>query len=176
MFNIRQTRQEIIKLLKQSNREGIDQLIAWLCDTDFFISPAAVNHHSNFRGGLAAHSLSVYKILCKFNEMANTQLPDDILIVAGLLHDVCKIGIYRKKLFGYKHRDDFPVGHGDKSIMLLQQFIQLKGAELYLIRFHMGPFDASFRHYERDAQRCCPSVRLLYLADSFSAFFKEVRR
>ena len=55
----RRTRSEIITLLKGTNRKGIDAVCQYLVDSDYF-SARCYSHH-RFNGGLAVHSLGVYK-------------------------------------------------------------------------------------------------------------------
>ena len=73
-------KEEVIKLLKETNREGMDKLIEFLENSDFFEAPASTRYHGNFKGGLLEHSMKVYEIfkekikihrhncLCIFNQ------------------------------------------------------------------------------------------------------------
>ena len=55
-------RTEIINLLRSTGRAGIDKVIAWLdSEPSFYEASAARIHHDNVRGGLASHSLKVYR-------------------------------------------------------------------------------------------------------------------
>ena len=56
-------KEEFIKLLKETNREGMDKLIEFLENSDFFEAPASTRYHGNFKGGLVEHSMKVYEIL-----------------------------------------------------------------------------------------------------------------
>ena len=47
-------------LLKSTNREGIENVIKWLDETDFKFAPASTQYHSSEKGGLLKHSLNVY--------------------------------------------------------------------------------------------------------------------
>jgi len=38
----------------------------------------------------------------------------------------------------YEVRDTIPLGHGEKSVILIQTFMKLKATELFAIRWHMG--------------------------------------
>ena len=119
-------RECFIEELRKINREDcdIDGLIAYLDAHDFFTSPATTQYHSAFAGGLALHSLQVYKNLCDLvNVFATKEIPnpdyvplverdpnatyedvpptlrvpaynEDSLIILGLLHDVGKAGMY----------------------------------------------------------------------------------
>lgn len=80
-----------------SGREGMQDLITFLKKTDFFTAPASIKHHDNSEGGLAAHSLKVWRILKDKVAYFKLNIPEDSVIITGLLHDVCKIGYYQKK-------------------------------------------------------------------------------
>lgn len=56
-------KERFIELLRSTKREGIEELIAWLETTDFYIAPASTRFHGNYEGGLLEHSLNVYDLL-----------------------------------------------------------------------------------------------------------------
>lgn len=131
----------------------MDQLIDWLEKSDFFTAPASTRFHSNFEGGLAEHSYLVYQLLDMKNVTFNLGLSKETIIITSLLHDICKVNFYEKQIKWrkdknnkwesyetYGYNDTFPVGHGEKSVIVLQRFIELTDIEVYLIRFHMGAF------------------------------------
>ena len=39
---------------------------------------------------------------------------------------------------GYTTDDKIPYGHGEKSVMMIEEYIRLKPVERYAIRWHMG--------------------------------------
>ena len=138
-------KEEFIELLKQTNREGIEDLIDFLNKTDFFEAPASTRFHGCFKGGLLEHSIKVYEIL-----KTKTEDSDSVKIVA-LLHDVCKANYYKvdyrnakneqgvwEKVPYYAVDDTIPYGHGEKSVMMISEFIKLTPEERYAIRWHMG--------------------------------------
>lgn len=91
-------KETILELLNSCRREGMTELIAWLCDeTDYFTAPASTKYHGNYEGGLAAHSLNVYDSLVviyeQFAKKEDVADPESLIIVA-LLHDLCKIDYY----------------------------------------------------------------------------------
>ena len=66
------------------------------------------------------------------------------LIIIALLHDICKTNYYKvdyrnaKNSFGewekvpyYTVDDTIPYGHGEKSVMLISEFVKLTKEELY---------------------------------------------
>jgi hypothetical protein len=138
-------KEEFINLLKQTNREGMDKLIEFLERTDFFEAPASTRFHGCFKGGLLEHSLKVYEIL-----KTKTEDSASVKIIA-LLHDVCKANFYKvdyrnakneqgvwEKVPYYTVDDTIPYGHGEKSVMMISEFIKLTPEERYAIRWHMG--------------------------------------
>ena len=63
------------------------------------------------------------------------------------MHDLCKIDAYRnipvpKGAAGqYEATRSFPVGHGEKSVILILQYMKLTKEEILAIRWHMGQYD-----------------------------------
>lgn len=228
MVNIKEA---ILAALSGIDRVGIDALITWLKGSDFFTAPASTNFHGNYEGGLAEHSWNVYDLLIKKNEQFQTQYLTDTLTICGLLHDLCKVGIYKiapdpatdaqlarlekecrkfkhkfptfldkqyaSNLIGwyvngaegqrpeyqqtYKVEDDFPVGHGEKSVILAQQFISLSSEEILAIRWHMAAFDAGI-HFNfpsgfafRNASNNIPLVTMLFTADTEASNIIEAK-
>jgi len=71
----------------------------------------------------------------------------------------------------YKVQDQFPMGHGEKSVSILQDYIWLNPEEKLAIRWHMGMTEAG-THFDypagypfRSAQKGVPLVTLLHTAD-----------
>ena len=87
------------ELLRSTNRDGIEELISYLeTKTDFKDSPASTKYHGSFKGGLCEHSLAVYNILRRLNEVYKEYngegIQDDSIIIASLLHDISKVNTY----------------------------------------------------------------------------------
>jgi hypothetical protein len=168
MKKIRTTQEVIKDLLRSTNRPGIDELINWLDESDFFTAPASTIYHGSYAGGLADHSLNVCRVLdnlaCNFEYDfgygGGIQVPsiqDDSVIIVGLLHDVCKVNTYVEGTRNVKNPDTgkwdvvpcykreplLAMGHGGKSIFILQQFITLTVEEAEAIFWHMGAYDIS---------------------------------
>lgn len=163
-------KEQFIQLLKSTEREGIEDVISELEENGFFKAPASMNHHLNYDGGLLEHSLNVYKCAIMLRDQMEIlqpgikkECPDDSVIIASLLHDVCKSSIYKPAMkkkrnnFGvwedvpgyeYNHKD-FPIGHGEKSvIMLLAMGLQMTDEEMLAIRWHMHVWDLPLQSYE----------------------------
>lgn len=148
------------------HREGLDKVLAYLEKSDFYTAPSSTRFHLNEDGGLCLHSMNVFEAACKiYNEMAKPAIvngtspfTEDVsmesIAIATLFHDLCKIKLYHKterwkkddknrwvSYPGYEVKDDFPLGHGEKSCLMLSWYMRLKPEEMLAIRWHMGMFD-----------------------------------
>lgn len=193
-------KEEFIELLHSTERDGVDDVIEGLEGMGFFIAPASANHHLNIEGGLLLHSLNTCKAALMVWEGMKALEPGlvkevgrDSVIIASLLHDVCKSDIYvrsvkkRKNALGmwedcegYKVTyKKFPMGHGEKSvILLLCNGLEMTDDEMLAIRWHMGAWGINMNSYED--QRCYDTSRKLYplvaiiqAADSLAASIME---
>lgn len=184
---IQANRERIISLLLSTERKGIDKLVAWLEQTDFFTAPASTKYHLHCRGGLARHSLNVYERLKAKTYSGLIDIKEDTVIITALLHDICKANFYKiqkrnKKIDGqwqeveeWGVEDKLPIGHGDKSCYIIQSCIRISPEEYAMIRFHMGresdgnndPFSKAAAHF--------PAVCAIHTADMESAFIIESR-
>ena len=146
-------KEEFLALLRNTNREGVDKLIEFIEKSDFFKAPASTRFHGSYEGGLLEHSMKVYEILV--DKVKNSVIPIEVseesLIIIALLHDICKVNFYKvdyrnaKNAFGewekvpyYTVEDTIPYGHGEKSVMMITEYMKLTVEEKYCIRWHMG--------------------------------------
>lgn len=195
---------EFITLLQSTGRPGIDNLINWLeTGTDFFVAPASQGYHGCFPGGLLSHSLNVYHAAVKFRDLyRDLALPnknvdsikDDQLIIATLLHDLCKTNIYKetvkfykddnnqwKKYMSYTLEDQLPWGHGAKSCLLIQHFMFLENEIIAPIMWHMAALDNAITNpgnkYEylpmMQSIETIPLTIILQQADMAASFMME---
>lgn len=175
-------KEEFIALLKQVDREGMDNLIDFLNRSDFFEAPASTRFHGCYKGGLLEHSMKVYEIL-----KTKTEDSDSVKIIA-LLHDICKANFYKvdyrnakneqgvwEKVPYYTVDDTIPYGHGEKSVMMLSEFIKLTPEERYAIRWHMG-FTEPKELYTTigQAYKKYPVALLVHEADLEATYFYDV--
>jgi len=178
--------------LKLVYRPGINALADYLETTDFFTAPASTNHHGAHAGGLCEHSLMVLKHLRIINSGHGVLLDPDSVVLAALLHDVCKVNYYKETTRNVKNEqtgkweqipyytisDAFPLGNGEKSAFVVGRYIELQEDELLAIRWHMGGFDESARGGYAATQ--CMSVAMkkhplavaLHLADMAASYFE----
>ena len=177
------------KLLQSTGREGVHEVIEFLRKTDFYTAPASSKFHSNYQNGLLDHSLVVYVLADKYKDLVLSEKPelsdkisDDRIIIASLLHDVCKSCMYipakrwKKdssnnwiEYQGYEINDTFPIGHGEKSVIMLQNIgLVMNPDEMLAIRYHMGFFDDSgsnLKNAQYSAIKMTPLVPILQMAD-----------
>jgi len=184
-------KEQFLELLKAIDREGMDKLIEFIEEkTDFFTAPASTRFHGSYEGGLLEHSLKVYEILKDKvrNLPIELNVSDETLKIVSLLHDICKVNFYKvdyrnaKNSFGewekvpyYTIEDTIPYGHGEKSVMMLTEYIKLTSEEKYCIRWHMG-FSEPKEVYTTlgKAFEKYPLALLLYEADLESTYFFSI--
>jgi hypothetical protein len=137
--------------IKQKIKEVLDdKTFTYLERIGYFTSPASAGRHLAINGGLALHSYNVYIVLLDIVHKYNIDITDKEVASIALLHDVCKSNCYIDNVLTsgkvseakpYKFNDTLPLGHGDKSvIMLLQEGIELTDKEMMCIRYHMGDY------------------------------------
>jgi hypothetical protein len=138
----------IISLLQCTRRNNIDKVIAYLHDQYFFDSKNDSRgnddnrSHHYWYGGLAQHSYGVYRNALAIAKERHANVRVESLIIAGLLHDICKA---HHILSGDKivKRPIHYYGHGKRSIFLLGDKpcgLSLHEDERIAIRCHMWKF------------------------------------
>ena len=176
---IEKNKKTILNLLTKVQRPGFKELIKFLEASDYFTAPASTKYHLCCDGGLAQHSLNVARLFDKKCKDFKINISNDSIILCGLLHDFCKIDFYKKnkkwvKEKGSWHEEEVwgfeetqPLGHGAKSVILLQNFIKLTLQEQTLIRWHMGFFELGQdeKKYYFSALKQFPETILLHTAD-----------
>ena len=183
-------KEEFLNLLKSVNREGMDDLINFIEKSDFFKAPASTRFHGSYEGGLLEHSMKVYEILKHkvANAVIDIDIPEESLILIALLHDICKVNFYKtdyrnaknergewEKVPYYTVDDTIPYGHGEKSVMMITEYIKLTVEEKYAIRWHMG-FTEPKEVYTTlgQAYKKYPIALLMHEADLESTYFYDI--
>ncbi|WP_110953684.1 HD domain-containing protein [Anaerosinus massiliensis] len=186
-------KEKFLSLLRSTNRDGIENFINYLENqTDFFTAPASTKYHGAYEGGLLEHSLDVYDHMSKLCHMYEL---DDIseasVIITSLLHDICKVNFYKidyrnrknekgvwEQVAFYRIDDTVPLGHGEKSVIMLQQFIALTLDEIMAIRWHMGSFSGSDYTTTQSLSKAMEQhriVTLLHMADLAAGYLDNRR-
>lgn len=183
-------------------RDGAASMLYWLdSKTDFFTAPASSKYHLAQPGGLVIHSLNVWRRLREITvrDLTDRDAPgvrhlseaeEETVAILGLLHDVCKTGVYHQETkrrknpdtekwedyLGYTFRDPFPLGHGEKSLFLITRHMALTEEEAMAIRWHMGAYDDAVKGGSRsmvEAMNLSPWVWRLQEADMCAAWIDE---
>ena len=138
---IKTNRNEIIRLLTSTKRKGVGSVLEYLDSSGFFEAPSSIDRHHNWRGGLAQHSLGVCNIAIEFGR----ELPLDSVIIAGLLHDICKAAkLYYDENNVIRRKNTHIKGHGYRSAKRLEICgLELTEKERLAIRWHMGGHHAT---------------------------------
>lgn len=188
---LKDTKSEIIKLLRSTNRDGIIKLITWMEMDGFFTAPCSGGNHLAVEGGLAEHSLNVYGImrndyLTKYPSDNTEEMLKSIAICA-LLHDLGKMGDYGKP--GYVenilkngkqseskpyeiNKDLIPVDHEIRSVNIASKFIALTEDEYLAILWHNGLY-GSFKYQIPGKET--KLYMLLHFADMWCSRVVEIK-
>lgn len=162
-----------------------EELMQFIDESDFKTAPASTRFHGNYDGGLCEHSLGVLKSLRYFAPLSYGLYTEEQLVRSALLHDICKIGIYKQELRNRKNDkgqwekypvwtvdDPYPAGHGSKSVALAFEYgTKLTRDEVMAISHHMGPYNLSGSDLQTygKATDMCPLVLLVHWADESEA-------
>ena len=191
------SKEEFIEIFTSCiTRDGADKLLDFLeHKCDFFTAPASARYHGAYEGGLCDHSLNVYHCLVDYlqrervQELYGLEYSDESIAIVALLHDLCKIGCYKKGTRNVKDEsgkwqtvptytfdDPLPYGHGEKSVYIANGYIRLNREEAMAIRWHMGGFDESGPEDNRtvgQALQRYPLAFALATADMEASYFLE---
>ncbi len=174
-------------------REGADKLLDYLVNSsDFFTAPASARFHSSYEGGLVDHSLNVYECLTSYlhaprtSELMGTSYNEESIAIVSLLHDLCKIGVYKKgfrnvkdekgtwqRVDTFEYDDQLPYGHGEKSVYIISGYMRLTREEAFAIRYHMGYSSTEDPRNVSAAFEMFPLAFALSTADSEATYFLE---
>ena len=122
----------------------VKKMAEQLYDLGFFTAPASTRFHGAYPGGLFDHSLNVTTALLELTRRLGLKWERrESPYLVGMLHDLCKCHMYIiKEGGGYEYNKDLYLpGHGDRSVILAQQYVVLTEEEILCIRWHMGAFD-----------------------------------
>lgn len=78
-------------------------------------------------------------------------MSEESIALCALFHDLCKVDIYKTEMRNKKNaqgqweqvpfytiEDAFPVGHGSKSVYIMNRYLKLTDIETAAIAYHMG--------------------------------------
>ena len=179
-------------------RDGVNKLMNYIRNSDMYTAPASTRFHLSVAGGLLQHSLNVldafresmrknddgtYSYMVAGKNVAT--ITEESLVVMALLHDICKTNFYTVVMKWRKDKsnkweqyetfevdDKVPYGHGEKSVMMIEEFMKLKPEERYAIRWHMGYTESDTLSLNNAIDKY-PIIWALHSADTKASHFME---
>ena len=195
MPNVKELKDKFVEIYQQNiTRPGSDKLLNYLLseNSDFFVAPASTRYHGAYEGGLCEHSIHVYECLKDYLERARVKdeygldYPDESIAISSLLHDLCKVNLYRvsyrnkkndegvwEKVPFYEFHDTLPYGHGEKSVYIVSSYMRLTREEAMAIRWHMGFSGEENVNTIGKALEMYPLALACHIADMESTFYIE---
>ena len=178
-------------------RDGVEKLMAFIRKSDMYAAPASTRFHLSVTGGLLQHSLNVLDAL-RANLTQNddgtytydvagvpvARVTEENVIIMALLHDICKTYFYTTEIRNRKVNgkweqyeafavdDKIPYGHGEKSVMMIEEYMKLQPVERYAIRWHMGYTEADSLSLNNAIDKY-PMIWALHSADTQASHFME---
>lgn len=187
--------ERFIKIYKENiKREGADKLLEYLLSpqSDFFTAPASARFHLSQEGGLVEHSVNVYEALKGYLESPRAKetygfdYSDESIAIVSLLHDLCKVNVYKKgyrnvkdekgawqRVDTFEYDDKLPYGHGEKSVYIITGYMKLTREEAFAIRYHMGYSSTEDERNVSAAFEMFPLAFALSTADSEATYYVE---
>lgn len=183
MINVKENKKKFKEMAAEINRPGMDKLMTWLEQTDFFDAPASTKYHGSEAGGLCQHSLNVATRIVQLHDLLCPGMyPKSVLYLVSLFHDICKCNCYTPDSRNVKdpttgkwrsipcyswNEQDLYGGHGSKSVYFIQDCIHLDLCEAAAIKCHMGFADTTPNQVRAISQvyEHNPLAFLLHMAD-----------
>lgn len=179
---------------QEIKRAGADKLLEFLFSkaSDFETAPASTRYHGSHPGGLLEHSLNVYDSLTDYlarprvQQLYGLSVSRETVAIVSLLHDLCKVNCYQERrrkvrdasgdwqnITVYEFEDRLPYGHGEKSVLLISDYMKLTREEAFAIRYHMGFTGPEEKRTIGEVFERYPLALALFTADMESTFCLE---
>lgn len=199
MLTVEESKAYVVKNLKATKREGINDLLEYMEQIGFFTAPASGGNHLCCEGGLVVHTANVMQMAEKFGKIvfgADYKNVRNSLRIAAGLHDLGKCGregrpYYTENLVKdgrptkadpvqkYKRSDSKPyainkdlchIDHPLRSVELAARYIDLTEEEEHAIFYHDGLYGSLA--YDLKGHET-PLQTCLHFADYWCAQFIE---
>ena len=168
---------KFISDLKETGKKGIEDLLAYLEEVDFYEKPASIRHHLNRTGGLLEHTENVKREYLKLNEETNAGIPRENIIIQASVHDL-------EKCFSYTSKMQHTITQGQNNFLRslvrdnmelynnfgLDKFVEDKE---FIISKEISCF--SFQHIQNQI-RSLPSIMLIQTKNSSKNKLKQRNR
>ena len=192
-------REEFLSILNGVKKYDVKKLLDYLDKSGFFYRPSSPNKHHNFPGGLAEHSLGVYRIVEAWNTMSRDQrtnselyqrflqdkqfdcnifegtMDADDMAIAALCHDLCKAERYYFRGRAICLHREASNAHSSLSVRRLKEngFSSPECEELLLaVETHMRLFTKPNNQREKESRtkgRSSMLAILIWAADKLDA-------
>ena len=146
-----------------------------LDELGFFTAPASTKYHGAYEGGLFDHSLATAQALVNLTDkLGLSWRTKESARIVGMYHDLCKCDNYviDVETGKYKYNPDTILdGHGTKSVIITQKYIELTDEEIACIRWHMGAYETDTKlwdYYGRAIEKY-PNVLYTHTADMIAS-------
>lgn len=174
------------------HRKGLENLLTYLNNSDFYIAPCSGRYHGSYPGALVEHSLNVYQEFWNIAPLygfhpSNIEHVESSAIVC-LFHDLCKIDFYEPYTRNVKNADTgiweqvqeyrskgatALASHGACSAFRVMQFMPLTETEFSAILHHMGAWDKSTYSNPGEVYAHNILAWLLHVADESATYIKN---
>ena len=177
-------KETIEAMLRDTKRDGIDELIEHMNKIGFFEAPASTKYHGAYNGALAEHSLNVAQCAYDIASALDYDYAEEYynsINICALLHDLGKAGQFGKPLYidnvlksgklseaqPYKHNPDLmDLPHEVTSVIEIQKYIYLTEEEQRAIAWHNGLYGA-FRYDIQGKET--PLYMIIHFADMWAS-------
>ena len=173
MSKVTELKDKFVEIYTENiKRPGSEKLLNYLLSesSDFFVAPASTRYHGAYEGGLCEHSIHVYECLKSYLERErvkedyNMEYSDESIAIVSLLHDICKVNLYRVSYRNAKN---------EKSVYIVSSYMRLTREEAMAIRWHMGFSGEENKNSIGLALEMYPLALATHIADMESTFYIE---
>ncbi len=171
------------ELLESINDPDLSRLGKLIFEKDQFIkeftrSPAGMKWHHSYLGGLLEHSVEVAEI-CNFVAERHPDLNRDLLVLAGLLHDVGKIREYSVTTmidFTDEGRLEGHIVMGERFVRNMCDRVDNFPGKLKMILSHLMLSHQGLKEFSSPVVPMIPEGFVLYYADEIDSKLNALGR
>jgi len=171
------------ELVNSISDPDLSRLALLIFDSENFMkqytrAPGGTKWHHPYLGGLLEHSVSVTRI-CDFVASLHPELNRDLLVLAGLLHDVGKIREFAvSTLIEYSDEGRLE-GHivmGDRFVRNMCDRVENFPPNLRMLLSHLMLSHQGFKEFSTPVEPMIPEGFVLYYADEIDSKLNAVGR
>ena len=172
-------KKEIEHLLRQTKRDGIEQLLKYMDNIGFYTAPASTKYHGAAAGQLAVHSLNVCNAAIDLSIAWGVDELIDLnsIVICALLHDLGKAGQFGKPLYvetsyqPYEYNKGLmTLEHEVVSVIEIQKYIELTEDEQQAIAWNNWLYGI---FADRIKGKETPLYMILHFADMWASRVME---